>query len=233
MPRRRSPLQWSRAFTSLDSLMPNSRHLSGVRLQWSRAFTSLDRAVTGCQRPAAVSLQWSRAFTSLDSHSKSPRPALPTRLQWSRAFTSLDRPWLTLARITHERSFNGAGLSLAWIGSPADAGGILRSWLQWSRAFTSLDSTVGGIAAVVLHILLQWSRAFTSLDSERNPQGRQAGRRFNGAGLSLAWIGPLRIWRLMPPRKLQWSRAFTSLDSWTRYQGGTRHQGASMEPGFH
>ena len=84
-------------------------------------------------------------------------------LQWSRAFTSLDSLARHLAVTLRTCSFNGAGLSLAWIaredGKPADD----YDKLQWSRAFTSLDSKVG-------------------------MAGTFRSKGFNGAGLSLAWI---------------------------------------------
>ena len=60
--------------------------------------------------------------------------------------------------------FNGAGLSLAWIGPASMASWRIIASLQWSRAFTSLDSDARRNARFKTR-MLQWSRAFTSLDS--------------------------------------------------------------------
>ena len=109
-------LQWSRAFTSLDSQCLAFTRQALTRLQWSRAFTSLDRLSPPVPWQAIPQLQWSRAFTSLDrALTTGPGREGICRLQWSRAFTSLDSAGAPCRLRRSSPGFNGAGLSLAWI----------------------------------------------------------------------------------------------------------------------
>jgi len=134
-------LQWSHAFSDVETEAWLAEKIADGWLQWSHAFSDVETDCPPRFQPLARLLQWSHAFSDVETgplqRRRLPRPA---QLQWSHAFSDVETPPQPPPQGRDGRRFNGATPSQTWKQSTRRTMPLTAVALQWSHAFSDVET---------------------------------------------------------------------------------------------
>ena len=159
-------LQWSHAFSGVETTKIIPQGWSEDPLQWSHAFSGVETKVTGrlitdtstfngatpfqAWRPeyeygAAVPdsvkiLQWSHAFSGVETPGSTVDAYNRVVLQWSHAFSGVETTGNASDAVSVAYTFNGATPFQAWRPDGKVGFESERRDLQWSHAFSGVET---------------------------------------------------------------------------------------------
>jgi len=207
---RRRTLQWSHAFSDVETQSVGNDARQLVALQWSHAFSDVETFANPLFICNNCILQWSHAFSDVETTGfpSSSRRSVP--LQWSHAFSDVETQderdeARAVATTSMEPRLLRRGNGV--LGSGVETGGItsmeprllrrgngfsasqaaFQNGLQWSHAFSDVETQAGGIGFVQA-VELQWSHAFSDVEtSSSRTAAPLPAHHFNGATPSQTW----------------------------------------------
>jgi len=179
-------LQWSHAFSDVETRLPPVQNRSIPRLQWSHAFSDVETCSLLHTERNLTRLQWSHAFSDVETFVRVLDRAAKSELQWSHAFSDVETMGTTPEANCPRRCFNGATPSQTWKQTshagqtPGSLASMEPRLLRRGNMLISPEGTIRNV--------LQWSHAFSDVETWRSLEHGQGRRfRFNGATPSQTW----------------------------------------------